>query len=63
MGKTKKIERGKYEYRGYVIQKFGYYHPEHRVCWEVLDSKGDAVEFGFTKKQAMRNVDYMLDKM
>ena len=33
--KCKRIRRGNYEYRGYIIQCVGYYHPEHRVCWEA----------------------------
>lgn len=62
MNKTKKIEKGKYEYRGYIIKCFGYYHPEHRICWEALNQEGDAVGYGFTKKQAMKDVDYILDE-
>lgn len=33
--KAKRIRKGCYEYRGYIIQSVGYYEPEHRVCWEA----------------------------
>lgn len=62
MNKTKKIARGKYEYRGYIIQRFGYYHPEHRVCWEGLNQDGDADAHGYSKRQVIREIDYLLDR-
>ena len=39
--RAKRIRAGKYLYRGVVITSVGYYHPEHRVCWEgCLDIEG-----------------------
>lgn len=62
MYKLKKIEKGRYKYRGYLIQYFGYYHPEKRVCWEGINTNGDGVACGFTKKEVIREIDYILDK-
>jgi hypothetical protein len=62
MNRTKKIRYGRYEYRGYIIQQFGYYHPEHRICWEGIDQKGNAIAHGFTKRSIIREIDYMLDE-
>lgn len=62
MNKTKKIKSGRYEYRSYIIQRFGYYHPEHRVCWEGIDQEDDAVAHGFTKKEVMLRIDHLLDR-
>ena len=33
--KCKRISSGNYEYRGYIIQCVGYYHPDHHVVWEA----------------------------
>ena len=62
MPKTKKICKGKYEYRSYLVIRFGYYHPEKRVCWEGWNSEGDSIAYGYTKKEVMREIDYILDR-
>jgi len=64
MNRAKKINKGEYLYRGFKIQYFGYYEPEHRVVWEGIDeSTGDGVARGFTKKEVMREIDYNLDRV
>lgn len=48
----KKIRSGKYEYRGWIISRVGYYEPERRVCWEAVDLETNHGDFhGFSKKE------------
>ena len=63
MNATKKIARGEYEYRGYLIRRLGYYHPEKRVAWEGIDKNGDGIARGFTKREIVREIDYMIDRI
>lgn len=59
----KKISRGHYEYRGFKILSVGYYNPEHRVCWEAIDTDGvSGFAHSFTLKDVKREIDYELDK-
>ena len=61
--KCKRIHRGKYEYRGYIIQCAGYYHPEHRVCWEACPKGEIYADFhGFSLREVKMAIDYDLDK-
>ena len=61
--KCKRIHRGKYEYRGYIIQCAGYYHPEHRVCWEACPKGEIYADFhGFSLWEVKMAIDYDLDK-
>ena len=61
--KCTRISKGHYIYRGYKIICVGYYHPEHRVCWEAID-KDDISGFahGFSLKEVKWWIDYELDK-
>ena len=60
--RAKRSRRGRYEYRGFVIYTVGYYPPERRVCWEVLDKDGSAFGHSFSLKGAKYMVDESLDK-
>lgn len=35
--KPKRLSAGHYSYRGYRINRIGYYPPEKRVVWECVD--------------------------
>ena len=62
--KCKRICRGLYEYREYIIQCVGYYNPEHRVVWEACP-KGNMLcaDFhGFSLREVKMAIDYDLDK-
>ncbi len=51
----KKIRAGKYQYRGWVISRVGYYEPEQRVAWEAYDPKTGCADFhGFSKREIKR---------
>lgn len=54
----KKIRAGKYEYRGLIISRVGYYEPEKRVVWEAYDKvTGNADFHGFSKKEVKWLID------
>lgn len=52
-----KISRGHYSYRGYEIICVGYYNPEHRVCWECVDSYGHGFGQSYTLKECKSWID------
>ena len=59
----KKISRGHYKYRGYDIVCVGYYHPEHRVCWEAIDTDGlSGFAHSYTLRGVIREIDYEYGK-
>lgn len=59
----KKISRGHYKYRGFEISCVGYYHPEHRICWEAIDTDGlSGFAHSYTLEGVMREIDYEIDK-
>lgn len=62
--KCKRIRRGNYEYRGYIIQcEAYYYHPEHRVIWEACPKGEIYADFhGFSLREVKMAIDYYLDK-
>ena len=62
--KCKRLRRGNYEYRGYIIQCVGYYHPEHRVCWEACPKSNMlCADFhGFSLREVKIAIDCDLDK-
>jgi hypothetical protein len=60
----KKIRAGKYQYRGWVISRVGYYEPEQRVTWEAYDPKTGCADFhGFSKREIKALIDTDLSKM
>ncbi len=60
--KAKKISKGHYLYRGFEIICIGYYHPEHRVCWECVDEHGGGFGQGFSLKECKMWIDEEIDK-
>jgi hypothetical protein len=63
MNKTKKIRQGQYEYRGFVINNCGYYEPEHKTVWEGIDKEGNGIARGYTKKDVMYEIDFILNRI
>jgi hypothetical protein len=60
--KAKKLRRGKYLYRGYVVTCVGYYHPEHKVAWEAEDENGNGFAHSFSLRDTKRLIDDSLDR-
>ena len=62
--KCKRICRGNYAYRGYIIYCVGYYNPDHRVAWEAVP-EGNALRadfHGFSLREVKIAIDCNLDK-
>lgn len=61
--KCKRLHRGKYEYRGYIIQCVGYYPHEQRMAWEAVPKGEIYADFhGFSLREVKMDIDYNLDK-
>lgn len=65
--RAKKIEKGRYSYRGYILNCNGYWQPDHRIAWEAYKMDEDdeietVVAKGFAKKKIMKDIDDFLDK-
>ena len=59
----KKIRAGKYEYRGWIISRVGYYEPEQRVVWEAYDPNTGCADFhGYSKQEIKWLIDEDLSK-
>ena len=61
--KCKRICKGNYSYRGYIIYCVGYYNPDHRVVWEACQ-EGNMLcaDFrGFTLREVKIAIDCDLD--
>lgn len=52
-----KISPGHYIYKGYHINCIGYYHPEHRICWEAVDHDNCGFAHSFTLKDTINLID------
>jgi hypothetical protein len=58
IGKATKVNKGKYMYKGFEVNCFGYYEPEHRVVWEGVDKNiGKGIARGYTKSEVMSEID------
>ena len=56
--RCKKIRAGKYEYRGWIISKFGYHSPDKKICWEGYNPKSGHADFlGFSKREIKALID------
>jgi hypothetical protein len=56
--RCKKIEAGKYEYRGYIIHCHGYYPPNQCVVWEVYKVDGYHCDYsGYSKREMKEAID------
>lgn len=61
--KCKRICKGNYEYRGYIIQRLGYYHPEKRIIWEACPKGKMYADYnGFSLSEVKIAIDCDLDK-
>lgn len=45
MGKSKRIKKGHYLYKGYEIKCHGYYQPDGCVYWEAINPITDCADF------------------
>lgn len=60
--KCKKLESGKYKYRGFTIYNRGYHSGDSRICWEgVNEIKDSWVVPAFSKNDVKMCIDYELD--
>ena len=55
--KAKRIASGKYLYRGFIINRIGYYPPEKRVVWEAVDDNGEGFAHGYSLKEVKHWID------
>lgn len=60
--KLKKLSKGHYEYRGYLINCIGYYPPEKRVVWECVDEDGCGFGHDYTLKGCMFWIDEEINR-
>lgn len=61
--KVKKVRAGKYEYRGFIIQRHGYYPPEGRIIWEGFSESDLGADFhGYTLGETIQIIDAHLNK-
>ena len=58
---AKKVSHGHYTYRGFSVICVGYYHPEHRICWEAIDEYGCGFAHGYSLKDVKCLIDSELD--
>ena len=59
--KAKRIGCGKYEYRGLIVCSVGYYPPEKRICWEVVDHDGSCFAHAFSLRESKNRINQELD--
>lgn len=59
--KTKKISAGHYIYRGYQVNRIGYYPPEQKVVWEAVDKNGCGFAHSFSFADTKLFIDELLD--
>lgn len=59
--KCTRISAGHYLYRGYRIVCHGYYPPDGKVVWEAVNDTEAADAHGFSRREVMKMVDYLLD--
>lgn len=55
--RAKRIHKGKYIYRGYIINCLGYYHPDHRIVWEAEDENGCGFAQSFSLREVKNEID------
>ncbi len=57
-----KISSGKYKYRGFLVEKFGYHHPDQCIVWEGVHlESGYSLARATTKRKVMSDIDYIID--
>lgn len=60
--KAKRLRKGKYLYRGYIITCVGYYNPEQKVVWEAEEENGDGLAHAYSLKDTKKIIDELIDK-
>lgn len=59
---AKRIRRGRYEYRGFIVYSIGYYPPENRIVWEVVDHDGSSFAHSHRLRDTKSLIDYELKR-
>lgn len=55
--KLRRITAGHYFYRGLEVRNVGYYSPDHKVCWEAIDTDGIGFAHSFKLKDTIKLID------
>lgn len=56
--RARKIHRGKYKYKNYILLNYGYYPPDRCVWWEATNIEtGYADYHANTKREIMKMID------
>ena len=62
--RTKRLGSGRYLYRGFVIERYGYLHEDGRIRWVGWQAKahnGSTFGQSFSLSESKKAVDYVLD--
>lgn len=59
---AKRLSAGHYLYRGYRINRVGYYPPERKVVWEAVDEWGCGFAHSFSLRNTKRLIDEDIEK-
>lgn len=55
---ARRIESGRYQYKGYILYNHGYYEPDQTTWWEAVnEATGCADYHAHTKKELMDLID------
>ena len=58
---SKKVESGRYSYKGFTLINCGYYPPDGHVWWQAINEFTDAADYSAdTKKELIRLYAYSL---
>lgn len=56
--RAKKICRGKYRYKKYILFNYGYYPPDRCVWWEATNIETGCADYhAHTKREIMKMID------
>ena len=59
---AKRLGRGRYLYRGFIIHCCGYFDSTYRNVWEVIDHDGSAFGHSGSLRESKRDVDEELER-
>lgn len=60
--KAKRLERGRYLYRGFIVECVGYIDSQHPNAWEATDHDGSGFAQSGSLEETKMWIDYELDK-
>lgn len=56
--RARKIHRGKYKYKNYILFNYGYYPPDRCVWWEATNIETGCADYhANTKREIMKMID------